>query len=92
MTTGHTEGTQCRPPRRAAALLKLSFAQWLCDPGNHRLLDGVTDQSDMASLFRDSEAILYSACESDKERAVVVSRPCPASSVFAHANTGGVPA
>ena len=89
MNPGHVEGAQSDSPRPAPVLLRLAAAQWLCDPVNHGLLNGVTD---LASLFRDNHDILFCACEGETERAVVVSRPCPASSVFAHANTGGVPA
>ena len=89
MTSAHNEGTLNRPRRNAASLLWLSFEQLLSDPVNHRLLNGKTD---LASVFRDNDVNLCRACANDGERAVVVSRPCPAPSLFGRGNTGGVPA
>ena len=76
-------------PRTAAELLNLALGAWLSVPDNRRRLDWLTD---LASILRDDDDILCGACESKEERSVVVIGPYPASSVFAHANTGGVPA
>ena len=89
MTSALNEGTLNRPRRNAASLLRLAWEQWLSDPDNHRWLNGKTD---LASVFRDNDADLCRACVNENEMAVVVSRPCPAPSVFGRANTGGVPA
>ena len=64
MNTGHAEGTQPKSPRKAATLLRLTAAQWLCDPVNDGWLDGVTD---LASLFRDSSTIMFSTWRGNKE-------------------------
>ena len=50
------------------------------------------DRYQFAGLYGTTCAVhvLCSACASEGERALVVSRPGPASSVFAHANTGGM--
>ena len=84
MTGVHNEGT---PRQNAAGLLRLAFEQWVSDPVNRQLLHGATD---LAIIFRDDVELLCSVCVSGGERALVVSRPGPASSVFAHANTGGM--
>ena len=85
MTGVHNEGTPRY--RNAAGLLRLAFEQWVRDPVNSQLLQGATD---VAIIFRDNVDLLCSACESPAEHALVVSRSGPASSVFAHANTGGM--
>ena len=86
MTSSHHEGTR-RIRRAAAGLLRLSFEPWVRSPVHQQLLDG---ENDLTIIFRDDVELLCSACESEGERALVVSRPGPASSVFAHANTGGM--